>query len=55
MKEGIFSRNFMVLANKKRSNIFKYGIFWYQFVDLSSLIKNIYKYSALVLVKKSQN
>ena len=55
MKEGIFSRNFMVLANKKRSYIFKYGKLWYQFVDLSSLIKNIYKYSILVLEKKAQN
>ena len=37
----------MVLANIKISYIFKYGIlvFWYHFVDLLSLIQNLYKYT----------
>ena len=45
----------MVLENKKWSSILKCGIFWYHFVDLSSLIKNLYKYPILAQVKKSQN
>ena len=45
----------MVLVNKKWSNILKCGIFWYDFVDLSPLIQNSYKYPILAPVKKSQN
>ena len=55
MKEANFSRNFIGLASKKWSNIFKYGIFWYRFVDLLPLIQNLYKNYKLELVKKSQN
>ena len=55
VKEGIFSRNFMVLSQKKNYNIFKYGIFWYHFVDLLSLIQNLYKYPIVALVKRSKN
>ena len=51
MEEGIFSRNFKVFA-KKKSNIFKYGIFWNHFVDLLRLIQNLYKYPLVALVKK---
>ena len=40
---------------KKNSNIFKYGIFQYDFVDLLSLIQNLYKYPIVALVKKSKN
>ena len=40
------------LENKQWPNIFKYGIFCYHFVDLSSLINNLYKYPILTLVKK---
>ena len=39
---------------KKYSNIFKYGLFWYHFVDILSLIQNLYKYSIVALVKKSK-
>ena len=54
MKEGIFSRNFMVLAKKNLiySNMVYFGII---FVDLLSLIQNLYKYPIAALVKKSKN
>ena len=44
----------MILAIQKSSYIFKYSIFWYYFVDLSSLVKNLYKNPILAQVKKSQ-
>ena len=43
----------MALTRKKYSNNLKYGKFMYYFVDLSSLIQNIYiyKYAIIALVK----
>ena len=41
----------MVLANIKDFNILKFCKFWYHFVDLSSLIQNLYKYPILASQK----